>query len=156
MNDEIVIEQEDPRRADVVALITALNAYDEALYPPEANYHLTADELYSADIIVLVARQNGEAIAMIGLWLRSDWGLGEVKRMFVSPKARGQGLAGKLIARVEQLARAHKISRLMLETGFKSAEALRVYDRAGFARRGPFADYPEAPFSVFMEKALAG
>ena len=154
MQPEIVIEQEDPRREDIAALIKALNAYDEGLYPPEANYHLSAEALYSPDIIFLVARQGGEAVAMIGLWLRWDWQLGEVKRMFVSPKVRGQGLAGRMLARVEQLARDHKISQLMLETGPLSTEALKVYQRAGFTRRGPFADYPEAPFSVFMEKTL--
>ena len=151
---DVVIEQEDPRRADVIALIRALNAFDEGLYPPEANYHLSADELYSPDIIFLVARLGGEAVGIIGLWLRRGWHLGEVKRMFVSPKARGQGLAGRLLARVEQLAREHKISKLMLETGPLSADALKVCVRAGFVRRGPFADYPEGPFSVFMEKSL--
>ena len=155
MTAEIIIEQEDPRRADVVALIKALNAYDETLYPPEANYHLSADELYSPDIIFLVARHHGEAVGMIGLWLRRDWQLGEVKRMFVSPKARGQGLAGKMLSRIEQLARDHKFSRLVLETGPQNLEALKVYDRVGFTRRGPFADYPDGPYSVFMEKSLA-
>ena len=156
MGSAIIIEQEDPRRADVDRLITALNAYDEALYPPEANYHLTADQLYSPDIIFLVARQKDEAVGMIGLWLRREWELGEVKRMFVSPSARGQGLAPRLLARIEQIAREHKLSQLMLETGPRSIEALKVYERAGFTRRGPFADYPEGPFSVFMEKTLAG
>lgn len=154
MASEITIEQEDPRRADVIALIKALNAHHDGLYPPEANFHLDIDALSSPDIIFLVARQEGEAIGIAALWLRQEWDLGEVKRMFVIPAARGHGLASRMLARIEQLARDHRIPRLMLETGALSVEALRLYERAGFLRRGPFADYPNAPLSIFMEKSL--
>lgn len=151
---DIIIEQEDPRRADVVALVGALNAHDEALYPPEANFHLDIDTLCSPDVIFLVARQDGVAVGIGALWLRTQWKLGEVKRMYVSPKARGQGLASRILAMIEKLARDHKVTQLVLETGTLSADAHKLYERAGFSRRGPFADYPDAPLSVFMEKLL--
>jgi putative acetyltransferase len=40
----------------------------------------------------------------------------------------------------------------MLETGIRQPEALGLYERLGFVRRGPFGDYAEDPLSVFMEK----
>ena len=44
---------------------------------------------------------------------------------------------------------------LLLETGVKSYEALRLYRRFGFAECGPFADYRPDRLSVFMVKPLA-
>ena len=43
---------------------------------------------------------------------------------------------------------------LRLETGIHNHEALSLYPRAGFHRRGPFADYGPDPVSIFMEKDL--
>jgi putative acetyltransferase len=41
-----------------------------------------------------------------------------------------------------------------LETGTLQPEALRLYETAGFTRRGPYGDYPDDPCNVFMEKRL--
>jgi putative acetyltransferase len=43
---------------------------------------------------------------------------------------------------------------MVLETGPDQPEALGLYERYGFARRGPYGDYPDDPLSVFMEKRL--
>jgi len=50
--------------------------------------------------------------------------------------------------------RQHGSARLMLETGNRQHEALRLYERHGFRRRGPFGDYVDDPHSVFMDKQL--
>lgn len=42
----------------------------------------------------------------------------------------------------------------MLETGIHSHEALALYKRCGFARRGRFGSYSDDPLSVFMERRL--
>jgi hypothetical protein len=41
---------------------------------------------------------------------------------------------------------------LRLETGVASHAALALYEKTGFKRRGPFADYRPDPLSVFMER----
>ena len=43
---------------------------------------------------------------------------------------------------------------LKLETGSLLHAAHRMYERAGFTYCGPFGDYEDGEFSVFMEKAL--
>lgn len=43
----------------------------------------------------------------------------------------------------------------MLETGISQPEALGLYERSGYARRGPFGAYAEDPLSVFMHKPAA-
>jgi len=45
---------------------------------------------------------------------------------------------------------------MMLETGISQPEALGLYERSGYVRRGPYGDYPDDPLSVFMHKRLTG
>ena len=47
-----------------------------------------------------------------------------------------------------------RVTTLRLETGIKQDAAIRLYESAGFRRRGPFGSYRDDPLSVFMEKPL--
>ena len=124
------------------------------MYPPEANHILDIDDLCAPDVTFLVARKGSEIMGIGALVLHEDEGFGEVKRMFVRAEARGLGLGHQLLAAVESLARGQGLTKLMLETGTLNTDALILYARAGFTRRGPFANYPDHPVSVFMEKPL--
>jgi putative acetyltransferase len=81
-------------------------------------------------------------------------GWGELKRMFVRPALRGQGVAQGILAWLEASVRERGFAVMRLETGVLQPEALRLYERAGYLRRGPFGDYGPDPLSVFMEKHL--
>jgi putative acetyltransferase len=87
------------------------------------------------------------------LVLNGDWA--ELKRMWVVPAARGQGISKAILADLESRARQAGIGALRLETGINNHEALRLYRRAGFRQCDPFADYKPDPLSVFMEKEVA-
>lgn len=78
----------------------------------------------------------------------------EMKRLFVDPSARGQGVGHAIVRAIEEDAAAEGVRTLFLETGIKSFEALRLYKRLGFAECGPFAAYRPDPLSVFMTKTL--
>jgi len=78
-----------------------------------------------------------------------------LKRMYVSPQGRGQGVARKLMALLESRAIDLGCALLRLETGPYQPEALALYASAGYERRGPFGDYVNDPLSVFMQKPLA-
>ncbi len=81
-------------------------------------------------------------------------GYAEVKRMFVAPAGRGRGTGRLLLADIVRRAREAGLSALMLETGIHQPEAIGLYERDGFALRGPFGDYQPDPLSIFMERAL--
>lgn len=139
---------------DVIALIDALDAYQGALYPPESNYHLSVAALKQANVLFSVVRDDNGTAQGCGAVVLLD-GYGEIKRMYVSPGHRGRGVARVIIAFLEQEARNCDCAVLRLETGVHQAEAIRLYVRAGYARRGRYGDYPEDPLSVFMEKQIA-
>jgi putative acetyltransferase len=150
----IVIAREDPRAADVTALVRELDLMFEALYPAESNHLLDVGTLAGNDMRFFVVRRDGEALGCGGLWLKArDYG--EVKRVFVRPAARGLKLGRLILDRLEAEARAHGVRLLRLETGIHQPEALGLFAAAGFRKCGAFGDYPaDDPNSVFMEKSL--
>jgi len=149
----LTVIQADPHDAGATALLHRSHALMRALFPPEDNFFLEIDALAAPDIRFFVARRGAEVLGTGALALRE--GYGEVKSMFVDEAARGQGVAWALLTRIEAEARAHGLPCLRLETGNVLHEAHRLYARHGFAPRGPFGDYPDAPSSIFMEKPLS-
>ena len=102
----------------------------------------------------LVARRAGEALGCGALRIDAEGSYGEVKRMFVLPRARRLKLGRRILDRLEAEARREGLGCLRLETGIHQPEALGLYRAAGFVERGPFGEYGPDPLSVFMEKRL--
>ncbi|WP_295518040.1 GNAT family N-acetyltransferase [uncultured Pseudomonas sp.] len=147
------IALESPDQPEVIALIAALDAYQDGLYPPESRHALDLASLMQPNVLFLVARDaGGQALGCAAMVLNEDYG--EIKRMYVSPSGRGQGLGRRLLARLEAEALTTGCERAMLETGPYQPEALALYAAAGYQRRGPFGGYRDDPLSVFMEKQL--
>jgi putative acetyltransferase len=74
--------------------------------------------------------------------------------MYVVPAQRGHGVGRGLLAFLEAEALRRGCTWLMLETGIRQPEALALYERSGYVRRGPFGSYIEDPHSVFMARRL--
>ncbi|MEW2221985.1 GNAT family N-acetyltransferase [Streptomyces sp. NPDC006990] len=56
----------------------------------------------------------------------------ELKRMFVVPEVRGQGLARRILALLEDDAREAGRTRVVLETGLQQPEAIALYTSSGY------------------------
>ncbi|KTS77439.1 GCN5 family acetyltransferase [Pseudomonas oryzihabitans] len=147
------IALESPDQPEVIALIAELDAYQDGLYPPESRYALDLGSLLQPNVLFLVARDESGCALGCGAMVLHE-GYGEIKRMYVSPAARGQGLGRRLLARLEAEALTTGCERAMLETGPYQPEALALYAAAGYERCGPFGGYRDDPLSVFMEKRL--
>ena len=142
---------------DVRALVASLTEWALTQTPREFCHHMTAEQMAQPDTTVFIARRNGEAIGMGALRRHAD-GVGEVKRMFTKPEARGLGVGEAIVAEIEKLALSEGFTRLVLETGavpgFKSAWG--VYERRGFERCGAVLDYPaNTEHNIFYAKALS-
>ena len=146
------IKLETPNQPEVVALIDLLDAYQLSLYPPESVYALDMNSLLQPNVLFAVARNMDGAAVGCGAIVVTP-GYGEVKRMFVHPSARGQGVAQRLLGMLETEALARGCRQFMLETGPSQPEAIGLYQRLGYRVRGPYGAYPDDPLSVFMEKA---
>jgi len=130
-----------------------LDAYQDSLYPAEARYALDLASLSSPNVLFAVARgPEGNAIGCGAVVLNPSYG--EVKRMYVQPRARSAGTASLLIQALEAAAGAQGCTVFMLETGPYQLEALAFYAKHGYVKCGPFGEYPAHPLSVFMSKRL--
>ena len=148
----IRVEQGDPKHPEATALLEASHALMRDLFPAETNNFLSIDALCRPEITFFVAKQ-GERIVGTGA-LANKGAYGEVKSMFTDPAVRGVGAAGAVLTAIEDAARVQGLTLIRLETGNTLHAAHRVYERHGFAFRGPFGDYEDLPESLFMEKAL--
>ena len=73
--------------------------------------------------------------------------VGELKRMYVRPAARGRGLSRRLLDRLVELAGERGMTALVLETGIEQPEAIGLYTTYGFRLMhtwGPYADDPRS------------
>ncbi len=158
----ITVQLEPADQPEVRALIAALDAYQDTLYPPEARYALDLNALAQGGVLFAVARgAEGQALGCGAVVLAgaaapgetgAEWG--ELKRMVVQPAQRGLGVASRVLAALEEAAVARGCRHLMLETGPRQPEAIAFYAQRGFERCGAFGDYADHPLSVFMRKPL--
>lgn len=80
----------------------------------------------------------------------------EIKRMFVQPEHRGNGIAGMVLGELEQWAAEINSTSCVLETGKKQPEAIRLYERSGYRIMPSYGQYVNVENSVCMKKSIAG
>jgi NAD(P)-dependent dehydrogenase (short-subunit alcohol dehydrogenase family) len=80
----------------------------------------------------------------------------EVKRMFVQPAHRGQGVAQAVLAELEKWAAELHYAACVLETGKKQPEAIALYKRSGYTLTPNYGQYIGVENSVCMRKELVG
>lgn len=149
----LTITAEHPDQPETRELIELSDRYMAALYPPEGNFAVDIAALGKPDTTFMVARLDGQAVGCGAVkWLSGN--RAELKRIFVHDDARGHGVGKRLMDALESAALHCGTLELFLETGPLNTEAVAMYRRRGFHICGPFADYDENPYSLFMSKVL--
>lgn len=147
------VTRETPDQLDVLHLLEQADARSASLYPDESRFGLDLAGLLAQAVRFFVARLDSRAVGCGGFVPCLD-GDAELKRIFVLPEARGQGVGRALVLAIEHAAAREQVQLMRLETGIKSVEALNLYRRLGYSERGPFGTYASDPLCVFMEKQL--
>jgi GNAT superfamily N-acetyltransferase len=100
-----------------------------------------------AGLYLIAYDEDGRPVATGG-WRSQDAndegnqdGDAEVKRMYVIEQARGLGLARRMLAALEDDARAAGRTRMVLETGTKQPEAIALYTSSGYEPCTKFGHY---------------
>lgn len=102
---------------------------------------------------VVVAFQNEYPIGC-GAFKKYDDETVEIKRMFVRPEYRGKGIAGIILTELENWASDVGFKFAVLETGKKQPEAIRLYEKSGYAFVPNYGQYAGMETSVCMKKSL--
>lgn len=79
----------------------------------------------------------------------------EIKRMFVHPDYRGQGIAQQVLTELEKWAAELGNTNCVLETGQKQPEAIQLYLKSGYVRIPNYGQYANMENSVCMQKSLS-
>ena len=100
-----------------------------------------------------VAHSEQGPVGCIALRPLPEAGVGEVKRLYVRPVARGARLGEALTRTLLGDARAIGYRELRLDTLGFMRDARKLYERLGFAERSPYYHNP-LPGTVYMSLAL--
>lgn len=101
---------------------------------------------------LLVASLFGEAVGCGALRTLAP-GVGEIKRMWVAPTARGLGIARRVLHELERVARQRRLRAIRLDTNASLTEAQQLYRSLGYREIERFNDNPYADY--WFEKSFA-
>lgn len=129
----------DARPEDLDAIV----ALEQECYPPNqaysrAEYHYA---LNRAKALNIVLEEGGHITGFIGAFHHSSHRAGHVYTVNVHPKQRGRGLGRLLMSACEERLRAMGMKRVLLEVNVENADAIRLYERCGYARLRLLKDY---------------
>ena len=93
--------------------------------------------------IAMADSPDGEIALACGAYKDIGDGVCEMKRVFVSDRARGTGLGKKLVTTLIDAARAEGYHVMKLDTGALLSEAIGLYQSLGFSDCEPYNGYPE-------------
>lgn len=101
----------------------------------------------------VVASVDGAA-AGCGCFKSVGDGAVELKRMFVAPAHRGAGVGAAVLRELEAWAGELGHAAIILETGPRNVEAVRLYETRGYTRIPNYGPYADIPSSICMRKPL--
>jgi len=145
------VEIDDPRNADVVALLERHLEFARGVTPPEDVHALDLDGLLDPTVSFFSLRDQG-ALLGIGAIKALDDSHMELKSIHTAEEARGNGVGRTVVEHLLDVARQRGATRVSLETGSMDdfAPSRSLYQRLGFVECGPFADYSPSRSSTFM------
>lgn len=151
--DNLKITTAPPTAESIQHLLADFDRYLAELHPAETGYGLKVDALQSPNIRFVFVENETGVVACGAVRLDDDFA--EIKRMYVVPEMRRQGVARRLLEHLETTTASAGRSAVRLETSTLQPEAIALYEDAGFDRIEAFPPYEPDPRSVFMEKPVA-
>jgi putative acetyltransferase len=146
----------DPDHQAVVQLLDALDEEIRARYDePVEDFVLKLDpgDVAPGHGAFVVAWADEKAVGCGAVRL-IDNETAELKRMYIVPEYRRQGLAGGILQFLEDHARALGATRVVLETVIDPPGAVALYRAAGYEEIPKFGPYVESEISFCMGKFI--
>ncbi len=155
--DPTTVEVVDPRSDDAVwAMRRYFDELDDRFpggFDPGDTLVADAPDLDAPTGVFVVARRDGQVVGCGGVQTIGD-GIGEIKRMWVSATARGQGLGRRLLSELEHRSRRLGHHTVRLDTNSHLPEAVALYRRSGYVEIDRYNDnpYPDHWFEKALEE----
>jgi len=152
----------DLRRArydhpDARALTERVQEYYVEIYGGPDDDPLTADLMWPPNGGFVIAYRDDRPVAMGGwLWAPSPGGqTAQLRRMYVDPSTRRQGIGQLLLSALESDAHEHGARRMILTTGRPQTAAVGLYRALGYVDIAPFGHYLDSDGAVHLGRELS-
>ncbi|MBP2283198.1 GNAT superfamily N-acetyltransferase [Flavobacterium sp. CG_23.5] len=152
MNNKIRICRTTSENLDFVNLVASL---DQSLWEryPEFTSDYWDNNILEINPNVVIIYFEGNPIAC-GCFKKKDKNTIEIKRMFVSPDARGMGFAKRILQELEIWASELGYTISVLETLYKQKEAIGLYQKVGYLIVDNYEPYVGLENSICMQKQI--
>lgn len=149
---DLTLVRVDSDQADFRNLVALL---DKDLAVRDGDEHAFYAQFNKVDAIkeVVVAYLNNNPVGC-GAIKPFSTTQAEVKRMFVDPASRKQGIASQILNELENWAAEIGFTSCVLETGKKQPEAIALYQKAGYQIIPNYGQYIGVDNSVCLLKQL--
>lgn len=152
--ENLVLKTVSPDNKDLAGLIGKLDDYLAGLYPQDEIFGVDLSDPKTEEMTFVLAYWDGVPVGCGGI-RRLDGRTAELKRFFVEPSMRRQGVARQVFRYLEQEAERMGFSAMRLETGAPQFESVNFYKKQGFYEIERFGEYVNCESSLCMEKILA-
>jgi GNAT superfamily N-acetyltransferase len=152
MNPSIEVVKTTSENPDFAALIKTFDTFLWDRYP-ELKKDYWGNNLIEFNANVFLVYLDKKPVAS-GCFKKYNGTTVELKRMFVSPEARGLGLAQLIIKELETEAKNQGFQTMILETLYKQIEAIGLYQKMGFNIVDNYEPYVGLSNSVCMSKSI--
>ena len=149
---ETILKRTDSTDPDFQYLITLLDQNLNERYGDLQATYDTHNVIPYIGTVVLAYRDNQPVGC--GCFKAFDGQSVEVKRMFVHPGARGNGVASLILTELEKWAAAEGYTYTVLELGNKQPEAIGLYQKLGYGPIENYGPYIDMPTSICMRKTI--
>lgn len=148
----ITILRTTPNNTDFIKLIQLL---DKDIAIRDGDDHVFYAQFNKSDSIkhAVVIYKNQIAVGC-GAFKFYDQAVAEIKRMYVDPVARGNGIATKILTELETWAKEESYTSCILETGHKFPEAIALYKKNGFIITQNYGQYLGVADSICFQKDI--
>jgi GNAT superfamily N-acetyltransferase len=144
----------EPNNVDLLQLVNQLDQELLQLYPVEDVHGIDFDDAKINEVVFVVAYVQGLPVGC-GAIRPLDREYTELKRFYVEPGYRKQGIAARMLEVLELKARDRNFAGIRLETGAAQPESLAFYQKHGYVTIEKYGEYVNYELSLCYEKRFA-
>ncbi|TCI84787.1 GNAT family N-acetyltransferase [Tenacibaculum sp. M341] len=137
---------------DFIALVKKLDSFLAITDGDDHDFYNQFNGLEAIKYVV-VAYNNNEAVGCGAIKKFNDTTM-EVKRMFTDEKARGKGVASKILLELEKWTSELDFKKCILETGIRQVEAIGLYKKNNYKIIENYGQYAGIEESVCFGKKI--
>lgn len=133
-------------------LVAQLDAHFSPLNGDKDDFYMQFNTIDALKHVIL-AYQDGKLIGCGAIKAFSDTAM-EVKRMFVVPELRGQGIASSILNHLENWVVALGYSETVLETLKSGVKVVAMYTKNGYEVIPNYGQYKSIDTSICLQKRI--